>query len=71
MIIKINAEEVRAKTGMTQEQFASAIGTNLRNYRARLYGERPTWTLNEIIQMTVMNDGVLDVGDYVLTVKAK
>lgn len=62
---------VRAKTGLTQEQFASALGTNLRNYRARLYGERPTWTLNEIIQLTALNGGELDVGDYIIAVHAK
>lgn len=56
---------------MTQEQFAKALGSNLRNYRGRLYGERPTWTLSEVIQLTVLNNGELDVGDYIITVRAK
>lgn len=70
-MIKINAEEVRQKVGLSQVEMAEKLGLSRRGYQSRIYEARPNWFLSEIIKLTELNDGTLDIGDYVLKITKK
>ena len=71
----LKIEEIRAKTGMNQTEFAKAIGSSFRTYLGRLSGSQPNWQLSEIIKAAEFNDGEVVVhtsdGDYFIKVEKR
>lgn len=55
------AEELRASLGMTQIEFAKAIGMSIRNYQERLDGKRPKWTIAEISKLAQLGEGKIRI----------
>ena len=55
-------EEIRAGNGMTQAQFAEAIGSSRRTYIYRVNGDQP-WMLSEVVNIAKLNEGEVLIND--------
>ena len=66
-------EEIRKEHGLSQTQFAIAIGSTLRTYQGRLDGTQPKWLLSEVISASEMNNGkvAIPIGDELFEITVK
>lgn len=55
-------EEIRAGHGMTQAQFAEAIGSSRRTYIYRVNGDQPRM-LSEVVNIAKLNEGEVLIND--------
>ena len=70
-MIKVDADSVRKKLGLSQAEMAEKLGLTRRGYQSRVYEVRPKWLLSESIKLVELNGGTLDVGDYIIKVSKK